>query len=86
MFALLLVTVFFTARAADSALPAGTAKGTCAKDGEAAVTLAYAGAFVDQKEDDKHEASEYSGSVASNSDGDAEDPKVDATLYAVVEK
>lgn len=34
-------------------LPSGTAKGTCAKDGAAPVALAYAGAFVDQKEDDK---------------------------------
>src|SRR5258708_6942916 len=38
-------------RAAD--LPGGTAKGTCAKDGGTPVALAYAGAFVDQKEDDK---------------------------------
>lgn len=39
------------ARAAD--LPSGTAKGSCAKDGAAPIALAYAGAFVDQKDDRK---------------------------------
>ena len=39
--------------AAAADLPNGTAKGTCAKDGAAPVALAYAGAFVDQKEDNK---------------------------------
>ncbi|HSI15208.1 MAG TPA: hypothetical protein VK961_24380 [Chthoniobacter sp.] len=34
-------------------LPGGTAKGTCSKDGAPAITLAYAGAFVDQKDSDK---------------------------------
>ena len=39
------------ATAAD--LPSGTAKGTCAKDGAAPVALAFAGAFVDQKDERK---------------------------------
>jgi hypothetical protein len=34
-------------------LPAGTAKGTCAKDAAPPVALAFAGAFVDQKEERK---------------------------------
>ena len=34
-------------------LPGGTAKGTCAKDGAPPVALAYAGAFVDQKDERK---------------------------------
>jgi hypothetical protein len=34
-------------------VPGGTAKGTCAKDGGTPVALAYAGAFVDQKDDRK---------------------------------
>jgi len=48
---LLLSLLLTLASAAD--LPTGTAKGTCSKDGAAPVTLAYAGAFVDQKDSDK---------------------------------
>lgn len=53
----LLLSVFISivsltlAVAAD--LPSGTAKGTCTKDGAAPVALAFAGAFVDQKDDRK---------------------------------
>src|SRR5258708_2354715 len=41
------------ALAAAADLPSGIAKGTCAKDGAPPVALAYAGAFVDQKDDRK---------------------------------
>jgi hypothetical protein len=41
----------FCANAGD--LPAGTAKGTLTPEDKPTVTLAYAAAFVDQKEDDK---------------------------------
>jgi hypothetical protein len=49
--ALLLSLLLSIASAAD--LPSGTAKGTCANEGAAPVALAYAGAFVDQKDDRK---------------------------------
>ncbi|MDR3405190.1 MAG: hypothetical protein P4L99_22030 [Chthoniobacter sp.] len=49
--ALLLSLLLPFTHAAD--LPSGTAKGTCAKDGAAPVALAYAGAFVDEKDSDK---------------------------------
>jgi len=48
-----LVLCFASIAVAAAELPAGTAKGNCAKDGAPPVALAYAGAFVDQKEEDK---------------------------------
>jgi hypothetical protein len=45
------VIAFATLASADS-LPAGTATGTCSIDAQPAVKLAFAGAFVDEKDSD----------------------------------
>ena len=49
----LLALLATTALALAEPPPAGTAKGTCAKNAEPAVTLAFAAAFVDQKDERK---------------------------------
>ena len=51
--ALLLALALFTTTALAEPPAAGTAKGTCATKGEPAVTLAFATAFVDQKDERK---------------------------------
>ena len=51
--ALVLALALFTTAALAEPPAAGTAKGTCATKGEPAVTLAFATAFVDQKDERK---------------------------------
>ena len=49
----LVLANIFISFAAAAELPTGTAKGTCATGGGAPIALAYAAAFVDQKEEGK---------------------------------
>jgi hypothetical protein len=49
----ILISAACMTRAAASDLPSGSAKGACATGGAAPVALAYAAAFVDQKEEGK---------------------------------
>lgn len=47
------ITIASVSLATAADLPSGTAKGACAKDRETPVALAYAAAFVDQKDERK---------------------------------